>query len=91
MVYILVQAVMGVLKNISKTALTFCKCTYWFNMFINLRKHYFLLQLSIELFPSTIRYLSMRGCVMMRDLDPRNSYFRNMYAHIPHIKVIRIQ
>ncbi|PNF42517.1 hypothetical protein B7P43_G08255, partial [Cryptotermes secundus] len=44
-------------------------------------------KLSIELLPSTICRLSMRDCVIT-DLDPQNSYFHDMYAHVPYIKVL---
>jgi hypothetical protein len=55
-----------------------------------LQKHLKLLQLGLELFPMTLRRLSMKGCVIT-ELDPRRSYFQKLQIAFPHIKVSRIK
>ncbi|XP_069692955.1 serine-rich adhesin for platelets isoform X2 [Periplaneta americana] len=45
------------------------------------------LELGLDLFPTSIRHLSMKGCVIS-DLDPQHSYFQMMNIMLPFIKVL---
>ncbi|XP_021933201.1 uncharacterized protein LOC110836384 isoform X1 [Zootermopsis nevadensis] len=44
-------------------------------------------KLGLELFPETIRYLSMRDCVIT-DVNLHQSYFHKMHMTLPYIKVL---